>query len=102
MSTIQISSDAFDAARSKLAQAQAQLSEAGGTLGSAVPAMAFGPLGAFIPPVINGLGALVEGAAGITGALAQRTADGVRTAVTGFEDVDTAADSDFSAIEAQL
>ncbi|MDQ1128829.1 hypothetical protein [Microbacterium sp. SORGH_AS_0888] len=95
MGQIEVDSDAYDRVRQALTQAAQSLSSAGGKLGSAVPGMAFGPIAAFIPPGFNALGGLMEGASSFVGDRAQRTADGVQSAVAEFERVDDAAQADF-------
>ncbi len=101
MAEIEVHSDAYEAVRATLTEAAGKLSAARGTISSAVPGMAFGPIGAFIPPVLNSVGVVVEGAAGFVGTVSQRTADGVTKAVEGFRTVDEAGRSDLERIAAE-
>lgn len=102
MGQIEVDGDAYERARQTLAQAADALSAAGGKLGSAVPGLAFGPLAAFIPPGFNALGGVVEGASGIVGARAQRTSEGIATALSGFQRVEDAAQADAQRLEGDL
>ncbi|WP_091230963.1 hypothetical protein [Microbacterium sp. 3J1] len=101
MAEIEVHSDVYDVARAALTEAASKLAAARGTVSSAVPAMAFGPIGAFIPPVLNSVGSVVEGAAGFVGTVSQRTADGVQTAVEGFRTVDENGRADLDRIAAE-
>ncbi|PKI92286.1 hypothetical protein CW368_05535 [Actinomycetales bacterium SN12] len=101
MAEIEVHSDAYDAVRAALTEAASQLAAARGTLTSAVPSNAFGPIGAFIPPVLNAVGGAVEGAATFAGSVSQRTGDGIQKAVADFQTVDEngRADLDRIAVE---
>ncbi|MFJ4160321.1 hypothetical protein [Microbacterium testaceum] len=102
MGRIEVDSDAYDRVRQTLVQASQSLSSAGGSLGSAVPSMAFGPIAAFIPPGFNALGGLIEGASGFVGDRAQRSAVGIQIAVADFQRVDEAAQSDLEKLAGEL
>ena len=95
MGRIDVDGDAYDRVRQTLPQSATSLNAAGGVLGSAVPGMAFGPIAAFIPPGFNALGSLFEGASSFVGARAERSAEGVQTALAGFQRVDDEAEADF-------
>lgn len=101
MAEIEVHSAAYDAARSALTEAAAKLTASRNSISSAVPGMAFGPIGAFIPPVLNSVGSVVEGAAGFLGTVSERTADGVQKAVEGFRTVDDAGRADLDRIAAE-
>ncbi|MCI1017496.1 hypothetical protein HWD99_02545 [Microbacterium sp. C5A9] len=101
MTAIEVHSDAYDAARTALTEAAAKLAASRDSLSSAVPGMAFGPIGAFIPPVLNSLGGIVEGASGVVGTVSQRTADGVQKAVDGFQTVDDTGRADLDRIASE-
>ncbi|WP_447912206.1 hypothetical protein [Microbacterium phyllosphaerae] len=101
MAEIEVHSDAYEAARSALTEAAAKLASSRNSISSAVPGMAFGPIGAFIPPVLNSIGGVVEEAAGFVGAVSQRTADGVQKAVEGFRTVDDTGRADLDRIAAE-
>ncbi|PRB15975.1 hypothetical protein [Microbacterium sp. MYb62] len=101
MADIEVHSEAYAAARSALTEAAAKLASARNSVSSAVPGMAFGPIGAFIPPVLNSVGAVVEGAAGFVGTVSQRTASGVEKAVEGFRTVDDDGRADLERIAAE-
>lgn len=102
MGQIEVDSDVYERVRRDLTDAAQSLSSAGGKLGSAVPAMAFGPLGAFIPPGINTLGTLMEGASSFVRTRAQGSAQGISTAVAGFQTVSDDARAAFDAIAEDL
>lgn len=95
VSEIEVHSEAYDAVRAALAEAAEQLRGAGSSLGAAVPAMALGAIGSFVPPVFNALGAVFDSASRGTAARMQRTSDGVERALSGFEEVDKRAHGEF-------
>lgn len=101
MAQIEVSSEAYDAVRTALTEAASQLAASRNSISSAVPGMAFGPIGAFIPPVLNSIGSVVEGAAGFVGTVSQRTVDGVQKAVEGFKTVDDSGRADLDRIAAE-
>lgn len=102
MAAIEVHSDAYEAARAALTEAAAKLAASRNSISSAVPGMAFGPIGAFIPPVFNSIGGLVEGAAGFVGTVSQRTADGVQKAEEGFTTVDDTGRADLDRIASEI
>ncbi|MEV8251831.1 hypothetical protein AB0O87_13025 [Microbacterium sp. NPDC076768] len=98
MAEIEVDSGAYAAARSALTEAADQLSSAQNKISSAVPGMAFGQIGAFIPPVLNAVGGAVEGASSSVATISQRTADGVQKAVDRFETIEENARADLERI----
>ena len=100
MAEIEVHSDAYDEVRRVLSDAATKLAESRNSLSSAVPAMAFGPIGSFIPPILNQLGGAIEGAAQSTGTVSQRAADGIQQAVDQISEVDKAGRADLERIAA--
>lgn len=96
---IRIDSDALASVSSQLQQAAATLQSQKGKLGSAVPGNAFGPLLAFVPPGLNGVGGAMEGLADFVAGIAEQAGAGARAAAQSFADLEDDATSRFTGLD---
>ncbi|WP_261166942.1 hypothetical protein [Microbacterium sp. Marseille-Q6965] len=102
MTQIEVDAEAYEAVRAALRTAASDLRATRGRLSSAVPGDAFGPIGAAIPPVLNGLGAIVEGASAAVAAVTDRASSGIGRAVDGFSEVDAQVRHDLDRMAIEL